>query len=119
MTPSTDPRACSTASGGTSAALLSAAQLAPAIGFSRDWVYDHAAELGAIPMGDGPRPRLRFDLARTRELLVARSSSERSQQPESPADASRAPARSVPPTGHQCQIVPLLTAAQLAEGDHA
>jgi hypothetical protein len=34
---------------------------------SRTWVYEHARELGAIPLGQtggGRRPRLRFDLER-------------------------------------------------------
>jgi predicted DNA-binding transcriptional regulator AlpA len=118
MSPAIDTSTRSTVTGQTSTRLLSAAELAAELGFSREWVYDHASELGAIPMGDGPRPRLRFDLARTR-ALVARSRSERSQQPATPAPARRAPARGGPPTGHQCQIVPLLSPDQLAEGDDA
>jgi hypothetical protein len=43
--------------------LLDAAQLAHRLGVSRDWVYDHANELGALALGSGPRARLRFDLA--------------------------------------------------------
>jgi hypothetical protein len=118
VSPAIDTPGRSLATGQTSTGLLSAAQLADALGFSREWVYDHAGELGAIRIGDGPRPRLRFNLAATL-ALVARSGSERSQQPQTPAPAPRAPARGGPPTGHQCQIVPLLTPQQLADGDHA
>jgi hypothetical protein len=41
--------------------LLDARELASALGVSRDWVYEHAGELGVITLGDGPRPRMRFD----------------------------------------------------------
>ena len=40
---------------------LDAAQVARRYGVDRGWVYEHAAELGAIRLGGGPRPRLRFD----------------------------------------------------------
>src|SRR5438067_744311 len=35
---------------------------------TRAWVYQHAAELGALRIGYGPRARLRFDL----ETVIAR-----------------------------------------------
>lgn len=41
--------------------LLDAAELAQHLGVDRSWVYTHAIELGAIKLGGGPRPRLRFD----------------------------------------------------------
>jgi hypothetical protein len=41
--------------------LLNAAQLAHHLGVTRAWVYEHAAQLAAIRLGDGPRARLRFD----------------------------------------------------------
>ena len=39
---------------------------------SRTWVYEHACELGAIPLGQtggGRRPRLRFDLERATRAI--------------------------------------------------
>ena len=39
---------------------LNAAELARRLGVSREWVYEHADELGARRIGSGPRPRLRF-----------------------------------------------------------
>ncbi len=49
---------------GTEAAgLVDAAELARRLGVSRDWVYRHADELGAVHVGDGKRARLRFDPA--------------------------------------------------------
>lgn len=41
--------------------LLTAEQLAARLHTQRSWVYAHATELGAIRLGTGPRPRLRFD----------------------------------------------------------
>lgn len=45
------------------ARLLDAAQLAGLLGVARSWVYEHAETLGAVRLGDGDRPRLRFDPA--------------------------------------------------------
>lgn len=45
--------------------------LASEIGRSRAFVYAHAAELGAVRVGDGERPRLQFDLARARAAYEA------------------------------------------------
>lgn len=41
--------------------LVDAAELARRFGIERSWVYSHAIELGAVKLGDGPKPRLRFD----------------------------------------------------------
>jgi hypothetical protein len=46
-----------------SGSLLTAAQVAARLGVARTWVYAHANELGVVRLGDGPRPRLRFDPA--------------------------------------------------------
>lgn len=43
-------------------ALVDATALAHGIGMSRAYVYEHAHELGAVKVGDGKKPRLRFDL---------------------------------------------------------
>jgi hypothetical protein len=40
---------------------LTAAEVAARWSLHPNWVYKHARELGAIPIGDGRRPRLRFD----------------------------------------------------------
>jgi hypothetical protein len=49
--------------------LLEAKELASTLNVSVDFVYAHAAELGAMRLGDGPRARLRFDL-RTAETAM-------------------------------------------------
>jgi hypothetical protein len=39
---------------------LDALEVARRLGVSREWVYEHAEELGAARLGSGRRPRLRF-----------------------------------------------------------
>ena len=41
--------------------LVDAAELARPLGIERSWVYSHAIELGAVKLGKGAKPRLRFD----------------------------------------------------------
>jgi hypothetical protein len=43
--------------------VLNAAEVAGLLGRDRQWVYDHAGELGAFRFGNGPRARIGFDLA--------------------------------------------------------
>jgi hypothetical protein len=54
--------------------LLDAAEVARRFRVSRDWVYEHSEQLGAIRLGrtgEGRRPRLRFNAARVAEVLAA------------------------------------------------
>ena len=55
--------------------LLTAAEVSRWWGVRRAWVYAHAAELGAVRIGDGARPRLRFDPQRVQERLRSSGSS--------------------------------------------
>jgi len=57
---------------GPGGGLLTASEVAVAFNVARGWVYAHADELGAIRLGDGPRPRLRFDPAVVTQQLQAR-----------------------------------------------
>lgn len=41
--------------------LVDAAEVARRFGVTAEWVRDRAGELGAVRLGSGPRPRLRFD----------------------------------------------------------
>lgn len=71
--------------------LVDAATLAAELGVERSWVYTHRAELGAIQLGAGSKPRLRFDVDIARELLAS-STSKESQTPQTPVvtgDSSR------------------------------
>jgi hypothetical protein len=57
-----------------SGGLLTARQVAVRFNVDRGWVYAHATELGVVRLGDGPRPRLRFDPAVVAQMLQARPS---------------------------------------------
>jgi hypothetical protein len=52
-------------------ALVDAASVAEHLGVSRDYVYEHADDLGARRLGSGPRARLRFDLAEVDSRLTS------------------------------------------------
>ena len=73
--------------------LVDAATLAAELGVTRSWVYEHRAELGAVRLGTGSKPRLRFDVQRAREVLTRSS-----RQPS--ADFS-APTRAESPPAHR------------------
>jgi hypothetical protein len=60
------------------AELIDAAGVARRFGVTAEWVRDHRDELGVIRLGDGPRPRLRFDAETVAEELRRRSQSEHS-----------------------------------------
>ena len=49
--------------------LIDVIELARRTGLSRTWIYEHARELGAIRLGDGPRARLRFNPDTVKRLL--------------------------------------------------
>jgi hypothetical protein len=50
--------------------LLTAAEVSAWWGVKRGWIYQHAEELGAIRIGTGERPRLRFDEAQVARRLA-------------------------------------------------
>ena len=60
--------------------LVDAQTLAGLLGVERSYVYAHAAELGAVRLGGGSKPRLRFDLEAAREAM-ARYAGKQSQAP--------------------------------------
>jgi DNA-binding FadR family transcriptional regulator len=49
--------------------LLTPSEVAERFAVSRTWVYEHADELGAIRLGQGPKARIRFDAQRVRQVL--------------------------------------------------
>lgn len=71
--------------------LLSAAEVARRWGVQRSWVYEHAAELGAMRLGSGARPRLRFDPDVVTQRLRA-TSDRRAQPPPQRRRHRRSPA---------------------------
>lgn len=56
--------------------LIDAAEVARRFNVSREYVYEHQVELGAVRLGDGPKARLRFDLERVAEALSAPTAAE-------------------------------------------
>lgn len=71
--------------------LLTAAQVAKRFGVSAEWVRDRRDELGAIRLGEGERPRLRFDAERVAEAVTRRSESARSPHVDLSAGAGDPP----------------------------
>ena len=72
--------------------LLSAAELAERLGVARSYVYAHAVELGAVRIGSGAKPRLRFD-PQTAGDAAARLAGGRSHRPDASTDAASPPRR--------------------------
>src|SRR4051812_11744587 len=52
--------------------LLTAREVAERFGVSAEWVRENADRLGVIRLGDGPRPRLRFDGEQVHAALTVR-----------------------------------------------
>ncbi len=74
---------------GSTTELVDANELAARLGVSRYWVYEHAGELGAIAMGRGSRPRLRFDPAAAAQALQRRTPPEVRETPPAATRARR------------------------------
>jgi hypothetical protein len=49
--------------------LVDTAEIARRFAVSRDFVYEHADDLGAVRLGNGPKARLRFDPAKVGRAL--------------------------------------------------
>jgi hypothetical protein len=69
--------------------LLDAAAVARRLSRSREWVYRHAAEMGAVRLGEGERPRLGFEPRKVAEYLDACKSSRRAPNPSNPVAVRR------------------------------
>lgn len=65
----------------SAAGLVDAAEIARRFGTDRAWVYSHAAELGAVRLGDGPKARLRFDPQVVLERMQDRGHSKKRRTP--------------------------------------
>lgn len=73
--------------------MLTAAQLANALSVRTPWVYEHAVDLGAIRLGHGSRPPVRFHVDSVLDALLG-------AQDERPARRLSAPKpRPVPADG--------------------
>jgi len=74
----------------TGPALIDAAEVARRHGVTRSWAYDHAADLGAIRLGNGTRARLRFDPTTVAAYLTRGRPTAASEQAADPARRLRA-----------------------------
>jgi hypothetical protein len=64
--------------------LVDAETVARYLDVERDWVYQHAVELGARRLGTGPKARLRFSLPELDERLRTCSLGRRSREGAEP-----------------------------------
>jgi hypothetical protein len=90
-------------------ALVDARTLAQMLGVGAEWVREHAAELGARKLTDGPRPRLRFDVDQARAALAACSAGKRSdaEDPASERDVQRRRRRSAGAGATSAPLLPI------------
>jgi hypothetical protein len=77
--------------------LLTAAELAEALGVHRQTIYQRGTELGGERVGSGPNARWRFDLEKARAAM-ARCGSKRSGEPATGQDASPRAESGAPPS---------------------
>ena len=91
--------------GRSSGGLVTAGQLAVLLGVDRDYVYAHQAKLGARRLGDGPKPRLRFDVGEAEKAITCLSS--RRSQPADPAPALASRRRRREPSGTNLDWLPV------------
>jgi hypothetical protein len=88
--------------------LIDAQTVGRQFGISPDWVRGNADRLGAVRLGEGPRPRLRFDPAVVAERLNARSGGGRSNGSEMAPDR-QVPRRSDSGAGNNPGLLPVRT----------
>jgi hypothetical protein len=82
--------------------LIDANELARRTGLSRAWIYENAELLGAIRIGTGPKPRLRFDPDALGAATLAGPTKQ--PQPDPPAKPRRRPRQ--PPTS-DVELLPI------------
>jgi len=81
--------------------LVDAAELARRFGIERSWVYSHAIELGAVKLGSGSKPRLRFDPEVAAQVLARAG-----ERPEADPPA-RSGKRASQPRSSKAQLLPI------------
>ena len=86
---------------------VSADRVAEHLGVDRPWVYENAARLGAVKLGDGPRSRLRFKLSIVDSLLAPCSVGRRSQARPKPMAEPKRRRRRAPGSGTGVPLLPI------------
>jgi hypothetical protein len=87
--------------------LVDAAEIARRTGLTAATVRARADEFGAVRIGDGPRPRLRFDPERVDEAPTAGSTDKRSPEPEVPAQPTIRRRRRAARSGAGPELLPI------------
>jgi hypothetical protein len=83
--------------------LIDANELARRTGLSRAWIYENAEALGAIRIGTGPKPRLRFDPDALGAAILAGPG--KPQPATTPTPPRRRP--KPPPTSPDVELLPI------------
>jgi hypothetical protein len=91
----------------TSSPLIDASSLGALLSVSRSTVYEHAAELGALEVGAGAKPRLRFDPQVALEAWSRRSRSSESQPSRSPVSMGVRARRRSRRLGSEAHLLPV------------
>lgn len=91
---------------GPAGALIDAREVAGRYGVSAEWVRDNADTLGAVRLGTGARPRLRFDPEKVAAALTADEQRRGSQAPHPPPPRRKTQARP-PATANGCPLLPV------------
>jgi hypothetical protein len=89
---------------------VTAERVAEHLGVEREWVYGHAAELGAVRLGSGARGRLRFRLDLVDERLLTQPrclEDTASPRRRTSADELKRQRRSRPDSGSAVQLLPI------------
>jgi hypothetical protein len=84
--------------------LVDAAELARLLGIERSWVYAHAIELGAVKLGSGPKPRLRFDPEIAARVLQKVGGGSAADPPTRPGERAGQPSRG---EGKRVRLLPV------------
>jgi hypothetical protein len=90
-----------------SAGLIDAATLANRLGVSRSTIYEHSTELCAIEVGEGTRPRLRFDPEKALAIWTRRSRARGSQPQQSHMQPGKRRPRKAAGNGSTPQLLPV------------
>ena len=86
---------------------IDAAEVARRYGVTAAWVREHADQLGAIRLGDGPRPRLRFDADTVAAAMTSGQADRRPAASEAPAPTPHRRRRRSRRTGTGVELLPI------------
>jgi hypothetical protein len=91
----------------SSQTLLTAAEVAERFSVARGWVYENADALGAVRIGGGSRPRVRFEPERVRAALTRRLDSGESEAADEPVAAPNRGGPVIPSPGSALDPLPV------------